>query len=315
MRKIHLILSISILFLFSCSNISKNKNKNKTQKQQAFVFDMKQMFTENENDMTFPLWFNQELIREKSIKNVVRKIYSSSKDSTIENQTPKEVRIYSFDTSGRVMTVNIEQFYEYMNLGSVMFSYKNEQDDFGYSNPSIKSSKENELVEQFQIFNKVEYSEKYLVYKSESTGDYKFYMLFKENWGALSLDSILSPTKHDLVVLGSPLVPVNSFHMENTVNQTKKTSLKYLKKGQFIGFEKDNFPFTTKRTINYSKNGMCMGFVDSTFNDRDFLLKRTTNFEYDKDLPGRLVNSRLSSPNGESYREIETFEYTFFEEE
>jgi len=275
---------------------------------------MKQMFTESENEMAFPIWFNQELIHDKRIKSVTRKMYASSNDSTIENQAPKEIRVYSFDTSGQVKNVSIEQYYEYMNLGSVEFKYKKELDDFGYSKPNVYQEKENDLLEQFQLFNKVEYSDKYLVYKSESTGDYKFYMLFKENWGALSLDSILSPTAKDLVVLGSPTLPVKSFFIENTVNQAEKTTMRYSKKGQFLAFEKESYPFTKKRAINYSEKRICEGFIDSTFNDNAFLLKRTSSFEFEKELPIRLVHSRMSGSNGESYREIETFEYTFFEE-
>ena len=314
MRKNQLILSFSILFLLSCSNISKDKSKSKNQKYQALVFDMKKMFTENENDVAFPLWFNQELIKEKKIKSITRKMYASSKDSTLENQVPKEIRVYNFDTSAQIRTVNIEQFYEYMNLGSVEFKYLNEQDPFGYSMPSVNQLTENDLLEQFDIFTKVEYSDKFLVYKSESTGDYKFHMLFKENWGALSLDSILSPTNKDLVVLGSPTKPVKSFYMENTVNQAKKTTLNYSKKGQFLAFEKEDYPFKIKRTLDYDENGLCMGFIDSTFNDNSFLFKKTTVFEFEKELPSRLVHFRLSNPDGESYREIETFEYTYLEE-
>jgi len=314
MQKSHFILPVLIVILFSCSNVSKNKKKRNGMNYQSFVFDMKQMFTENENDITFPIWFNQELVSEKGIKQITRKMYSSSKDSTVENLSPKEVRRYTFDTNGLVIDVEIEQYYEYMSLGSVQFHYKNEQDEHGFSKPIISTGKEDDLLEQFQLYTKVEYSEKYLVYKSESTGDYKFYMLFKESWGALSLDSILSPTAEDLVVLGSPETPVNSFYMENTVNQAAKKIFKYSEKGHFLAFEKDNFPFTKNRTINYNKKGTCVGFVDSTFNHNVFLLRRTSSFEFNKELPTQLVHSRLSGANGEAYREIESFEYTLFED-
>ena len=314
MQKNIIILPVFALILFSCSYVSKNKKKRNKIIHQSFVFDMKQMFTENENDITFPIWFNQGLIREKRIKQVTRKMYGSSKDSTIENLTPKEVRHYTFDTSGRVIDIQIEQFYEYISLGAVQFNYQNDQDEYGFSKPEVITGEENDLLEQFQLYAKIEYSEKYLVYKSEATGDYKFHMLFKEGWGALSLDSILSPTPADLVVLGPPGTPVNSFYMENTVNQAKKTSFKYSKKGHFLGFEKDNFPFAKSRTISYNDLGACVGFVDSTFNDNVFLLRRTSTFDFSDELPSRLVHARLSGVMGEPYREIETFQYTLFQD-
>lgn len=272
------------------------------------------MFTDNENDMMFPNWFNQTIIQSKGIKKITRNLYESSKDSTLENLSPREIRTYQFDTSGRVLSVCVEQFYEYMNLGEILFTYNSSPDEFGFTNPTIKEENEGDLLEQFQLFEKIEYGEKFLVYKSQSSGNYKFHMLYKDNWGALSLDSILSPTSQDLIVLGWPMKPEQSFYMENTVNQAHKKTYIYSKKGQFLKLKEENFPFRKQRSINYDNNGFCTGFVDSTFNDRKFLLRKNSSFMFDNKLPSQLIHTRSSAKTGLSHQEIETFQYSYFQE-
>ncbi len=302
-----------LTLLFSCSEIKKKKSKEKEIVHQEFIFNMIHFSTEDEKNMSFPNWFNENLIQQKNIQSISRKIYPSSQNNNPEELTPKETRDYFFDTDGSLTTVHLQQFYEYITIADIHFSYKTLKDEYGFSPVRLKFDKNEsneEALEQFFIYDKTEYQKNYLVYQEIKTGDYRFYMLKKEYWGTLSVDSIFNPNPQDLIFFGKPTAPRKSYYVENKVNESDIILYHYAKDGYPEEIKTEKFPFQYKRSFIYNEEGKCSGFIDSTFSNNEFLTRRNSSFIFKDDLPIEVIHESMS--NNKLFIQIETFEYEFF---
>ncbi|MBL1279470.1 MAG: hypothetical protein COA33_004325 [Fluviicola sp.] len=306
--------SFFILLLFSCSEGEEKTLRLTKKKYQPFIINLAQTFSENETNMSFPTWFADSLIKENKVRKITHYIYPHT-SNTSEESIPKESKIYSFNEEGEVQKVEIAQFYEYITVGSLVFDYSAKKDQYGYSPVSFKrqdKDMDSDFEEQYAIYKKVEYSEKFLVYQNEESGDYLFYMLHRKNWGALSVDSILSPTPSDRIIFGSPKKRVKSYQVENTVNEFNAIEYSYDKSKRYpVEITSEHFPFRTKRTIEYDENGLCSGFIDSTFSGTKYLTRRHSQFVYQDGLPVKLVHESKSNNAEQGFIQIEEFEYYY----
>lgn len=301
------ILPAILIFLISCNAIRKKRRHEKTRPVQTFIFNMESVFTDAEQNVSFPIWFNDSIIKNNKIKRVVRNIYPIGNPD--KYTSPKETRLYDFNEQGGLISVSIKKFYDNMTVEDVTFIYSSVKDEMGYSDVKIVNG-EHQIEDEgdYTIHLKEEYSDKYLVYSNENTGDYLFYMLNKKNWGALSIDSILHPTPADLIVLGSTFKPLKMYRVHNTVSESNVVDLSYNKNGRVIeriSFEK--YPFYYKRYISYSDNGYCTGFIDSTFSSDRYLTRTKNTFQTNnKNLPIKLTKKK---PGGSG---AEIFQYEYY---
>jgi len=275
---------------------------------------MTHSFSENERNMSFPNWFDEDFIQKKNIKSIRRKLFPSSHHNNPEELNPKEWKTYYFDTDGSLKSINITQFYEYITVADINFEYKTLKDDYGYSPVQLvyeKNENNNEAIDQFNVYDKVDYQKNYLVYQNAKTGDYRFYMLKKEYWGTLSVDSIFDPNPQDIIVFGSPLSPRKEYFVENKVNESNIVFTHYSPQGFPIEIKSEKFPFQYKRTIIYDKAGNCNGFIDSTFSNNEYLTRRNSHFILENGLPVELIHE--SKSNNKLFIQVETFDYDFFQ--
>lgn len=269
---------------------------------------MEHMFSDSEQNVSFPIWFNDSVIKDNKIKRITRNIYPISSEDDLA--APKEIRLYDFDEQGGLLSVSIKKFYDNMIVEDVTFKYSDVKDEMGYSDVEILEG-EHQIDEggDYSIYNKEQYLEKFLVYSNANTSNYLFYMLNKKNWGALSVDSILRPTPNDQIVLGSTFKPHKMYQVHNTVSESNVVDLVYSNEGQVINsisFEK--YPFYYKRYISYSDKGYCTGFVDSTFTSDQFLMRAESTFKMNENrLPTKLAQKK---PGGGG---AEIFEYEYYE--
>jgi hypothetical protein len=119
-------------------------------------------------------------------------------------------------------------------------------------------------------------------------------MLNKKYWGPLSIDSILGPMPKDIIVLGSPYVPAKQYSVENKVYENNVINYVYDKKTQIVkSINRQEYPFDLRRTLVYSKNGICEGYIDSTFSGDLFLTRTVAKMDLDKNnKPLRIVNRK-----------------------
>ncbi len=315
MKTIILSLLILPILFTSCSEIRKKKKKEeKDGAYKSFIFNMTHSFSENEKNMSFPIWFDEEIIRKKNIKSIRRKIFPSGNKNNPEELNPKEKKTYFFDTDGSLKRIHIQQFYEYITVADLNFEYKVLRDEYGFSPVRIvydKNENNNEAIDQFLIYDKIEYQQNYLVYQNAKSGDYRFYMLKKEYWGTLSVDSIFDPNPQDMITFGSPILPKKEYYVENKVNESNINLFHYSSKNMPMKVRTEKFPFQYKRSIIYNKEGNCSGFIDSTFSNDEFLTRLNSSFVFHDSLPIELIHE--SKSKNKLFIQVETFEYDFFE--
>jgi hypothetical protein len=231
--------------------------------------------------------------------------------------TLKEIKTYLFNANGELLSIQIQQFYENIEVANIAFDYLSTKDENGFSTIErrrTKNTSEDEFNDQYKIYNKEDYKEKFLVYTNEQSGDYLFYLLKRKNWGAVSVDSILQPTPEDIVALGTTFYPKKIYQVENTVNEFNVVKYTYDKSNRFIKeILYNDYPFRKKRTILYGQSGLCKGYVDSTYTDDKFLKRRESTFEFNKNLPTILKHVNHSNDSLTGFFQFERFEYTYFE--
>ncbi|NRA10450.1 MAG: hypothetical protein HRT57_00675 [Crocinitomicaceae bacterium] len=302
------ILLFSILTLATCTGEKKRETRTPSKPSQPFIFNMELMFSDSEQNASFPIWFDDTIVKKSGIKRMTRNIYPLVGDDEVA--MPKETRIYDFDEQGALLSVSIKKFYENMIVEDVTFNYSNVKDEMGYSDVEILKG-EHQIEEEgdYTVHNKERYLEKFLVYSNVKTGNYLFYMLDKKNWGPLTVDSILNPTPTDLIVLGSTTKPQKMYQVHNTVSETNVVDLVYKNSGEVISsisFEK--YPFYYKRYITYNNEGFCTGFIDSTFSADQYLTRIKSTFQINENqLPEKLIQKKSGEGN------YEIFEYDFYE--
>lgn len=295
--------------LTACNAEKKKEARQSSKPSESFIFNMELMFSSSEQNASFPVWFDDTIVKVSGVKTMTRNIYPLVNEG--EDPMPKETRLYNFDEQGGLLSVSIKKFYENMIVQDITFKYPNIKDNMGYSDVEILNGEEQiEDEGDYTIHSKEKYLKKALVYSNVNTGNYLFYMLNKKNWGALTVDSILNPTPDDLIVLGSTRKPQKIYQVHNTVSETNVVDFDYNNNGEVINsifFEK--YPFYYKRHITYNDKGFCIGFIDSTFSANQYLNRIVSSFEMNKkQLPEKLVQKK---PGGGSY---EVYEYEYYED-
>ena len=136
-------------------------------------------------------------------------------------------------------------------------------------------------------------------------------MLDKKNWGTLSIDSILNPSSDDIVILGSPKMPHRKFQVENLVNESNVVEISYNSSDLISKTSFEKYPFYIYRDLEYNKDGICTGYIDSTFNSEQYLMHYRTSFEYNETGLPIIIHTRTE--DRKDYSEYEKIEYEYFE--
>jgi hypothetical protein len=279
-----------------------------------FIINVQHYFSEAELNMSFPIWFDDSLIATNNIKSITRSTFTSSTQSEINFDTPREIKRYYFNDNGQIVKVDFEQYYENVQVGKNTFIYNGERDSMGFAHVEMTNADYDETQDNFNIHLKEKYEEKYLAYKNVDSGNYLFCMLRENSWGPLSVDSIINPTQNDIIILGNPIKPEKQYQVKNVVNEFNVIDYGYDRskinpKEIFSG----EYPFNYKRSVLYGKEGVCIGFIDSTFSDQKFLTSRLSTFEMKDNLPSLVIHKKKASMSEECYFQYEKLEYDFYQ--
>lgn len=272
---------------------------------------MQNCFSDQENFLSFPLWFNDSILEAEKIRSVTRKFFIIP-DSTSEVAL-KMARIYEFNKFHELSALSITEYYENQVISEQILEYCSPKDSYGYA--CVKAKSEGYFPEYYIIHEKYNYSKKFLAYRNASSGNFLFYLLNEKNWGVLSVDTILQASENDLVSYGTPKHPKRIFQVQNTVNEFNVSEYNYfpsVNEPEEIIF--NSYPFRKKRSFIYESNGKCMGFVDSTFSSEHYLSRIVSEMSYkNKVLPESVVYTHFSKDNKVVMRQFEKFSYTFYE--
>lgn len=308
-------LLISTVFIASCSEDKTRLFRRGSYATKDFVLEMQHFFSDSEDNMSFPVWFEDSLIRMNKVKSIHRKIYNLNGEEG-DLASLKTEKHYEFDQSGRITSVQISEYYEGQKVSDVTFQYLGVKDGYGFQKVTMtRMNKLNDDLTGYQLYNKEQTASNFMAYVNSENGNYLFFLPNEKHWGTLSVDSILGPTPEDFVVFGTPKRPSKRYHVANRVNESDVRLVEYVKKSENpseIKFELE--PFEYKRNIEYDRQGNCRGFIDSTFSMDRYLMRRTSKFGFNENkLPSSVTHSSARSDNNDKNTQIETFEYTYYD--
>ncbi len=289
----------------SCSEIKRRRKLAKGPAIQAFVFKTDYFLSDPDHQISFPAWFNDTIVRNKKMREITHKTFVKNADGDHELKIAK---CFTFDDQGKLLRLDRKRYYENFVVENVTFLYTSEMDPMGYVPVKIVDSLHPKEASEYDFYLKESYNREYLVYTNSLTGDFLFCVLDPKLCGIVSVDSLFHPTPQDLIVYGKPSQRKKQFLIENLVTEKSSITFDYFKNSKELQrIERDNYPFYITKDALLSTEGRCLGFVDSTFSGGDYLNRTVRKFQFDKDLPIKLVHEGM---RGGTY---ETFEYSYFE--
>lgn len=293
------------LSLMGCSEIERRRKRSKTPEIQSFIFKTNYFLSGQDLHLSFPNWFNDSIVQEKKVRSIVHRTYVKGSEDIDEL---KESKHFFFNEAGQLTSMQRKRYYENFVVENVLFNYSSDRDLAGYVAVEIIDSLHPNEETEYDYYVKESYHPEYLVYTNSNTGDYLFCVLDSKLCGIVAVDSLFHPTPQDVIVYGVPSRRKKQFKIENLVKETQTVDYTYFKNSRELQrIKRDNYPFYITKDVLLSKNGKCIGFVDSTFSGEKYLNKSLRKFHFNKGLPSRMSHQGMRSGT------YETFEYTFYE--
>ena len=310
------------LFLASCSEGKKeDSSEEQSISPKPFVLNMQHFFTQSENFMSLPVWFEDSVIRSEKIFRLTRNIYHVSLNNVDESGSEdldlREVREYYFDRAGHTDSIRIEYFYDDHKIGIVTFHYPDESDQFGYHEKVVRILKipgDGGLTPQelpFILLGTRWSSGKFLSYKDQGRWTRYHFMLDKKNFGPLSVDSVIHPGPDDFVFLGKPEKPQKMYQVINKVHERNVHLYTYFEgNGPLRTYIRHDYPFEIRRNVVYNSGGICTGYIDSTLSDKTYLSRTKSIFKLNnRNLPEKLERVKQNQESKTSLVSVEKYVY------
>lgn len=274
-----------------------------------------------ENELNFPLWFEDSLVKAHDIYKITKRIFKEEElDSNGFFAIPNEKIEYYFDPNGYVDQLVIYSYLDDREISRANFIYEGNMLASGYRKvralPLITLQKKNvkdefatdfflDVTNQYSLYTFKSKQKKYLLFFDEEKKNNVFVMKQEKYWGPLSIDSILHPQATDWVILGSIRKPQKRFQVENTVNYSNVYKYEYWKSGMIKARIKEIYPFTYKRSYIYKQNNDWEKYIDSTFSENEFLMRSVHKIVYDEyGRPSEIIHVREQQEGASStYRE------------
>ena len=318
-----------IFLLFACN--SANEKQTHTQPPQ----DKKQwinplFFNENfESELSFPLWFNDSLIKVNRISKITKRIFpriigDTGATNFLGEAMPREKREYYFDKDGKVTYLIIYYYFDNREIARSSFIYQGKSDKLGFRNVTqgiFKHLSDTDTTNDFTTDVQSEREYNYVIhrfwynkskascYEDIETHDRIHFLKQKKYWGALSVDSILNPGSNDWVIWGTPKKPFKRYKVENTVKEKDVYLYKYHTTGVLKERIMEDYPFEIKRSYQYNRKNQWISYIDSTISENNFITRTVNNFEYDAFGKPIYLKHTKENASGSAYIYLETFRF------
>ena len=286
-------------------------------------------FNDNfEAELSFPLWFDDSLIRSSNIYKITKRIFPRIIDDTNSissiEKMPREKREYYFDASGKVLYLVIYYYYDDREIARSSFIYQGKMDRNGFRNvaPDIfKHLSDADSINDFSTDFQSEREYNYVIYRfwynkpkatcyeDIETNDRIYFLKQKKYWSPLSVDSILKPAINDWVVWGTPKKPFKRYKVENKVKEKEVYLYNYWPTGVLKERIIEDYPFEIKRSYLYNKKNQWISYIDSTFSENNFITRTVHHFEYDHTGKPIFLKHKKENSAGEASYYLETFSY------
>jgi hypothetical protein len=262
--------------------------------------------------INFPFWFNDSIIRKNNIESFELLTYGSSADEiSNEKKFPKKSVHFHFNKNGHLVYIQQTNFSEGIIISHQTFEIiesnkppyhgvKRLNNTYGIENRSY-------LIIPFR------YKPNVLQFDNNQKGERLHYIANEKLSGALSVDSIASPTPNDWVIIGTPERPIKRYRVRNKVSESAVTHYTYRAGNLPNTTTNEDFPFNKKRTYNYSKNGLFSGYTDSTFIDNTFVTRNLNIVHYNKiGLPISILHKKDHVEGTAKYISKDVIRYNYF---
>jgi len=314
-RAIYTMFFACCLLLFSCNQQGERvRLKGKQENGKPFIFRMHQFFSPAEFEVNFPLWFEDTIVSNKGIAVLKRSIYLVTGDGEEDAQL-RESRNYFFNRKGKLDSMSVHYFFDDQTIGKVHFKWEGEPDPMGYrrllSFGGTKDFLDNESA--FIQFEAIRSGKNAYCYQASNYR--KCFIPRRDFWGPFSVDSILKPKPEDQIVLGKARIPFKKYSVANKVHERNVQLYTYFDDGHSVRtMTRSDYPFDVKRSVIFDKDWRCIGYVDSTFSQSEFLTVTQARIFSDKrGLPVKLNKSKGGNKSPFSIVAKEEYEYIFYE--
>lgn len=310
--------------LLSCSGSGDGKFLSAKSKREKPLIRNQLLFSDFEREYSFPVWFNDSLVRKEGIRMITRKIYQRTDGLEVLDTTgsvPREIISYFFDVNGRIEKIDHRTYYDDRIINKTLFQYAK----LGSRSPfqvvkidtalhlALKEEDPDRKSDLFYLYKVKEENKDFQVYENLRTGDKLIVVSNKNLHSPLIIDKTFHPNPKDWIVLGSLTRPMKKYNVSNKVRESNVQQYVY-KKGAIKKISKSEYPFKTERTFVYNLKGFCAGYIDSVFSDQSYLTRIKTSFELnDFSAPKAIVHRKINPNDTGGFTYVEGFEYEFYE--
>lgn len=306
-----LIFAISIV---SCNSNSRNDlDDEKSSVVQHSILNLAQIYSENERSISFPVFFNDSIVKLRSISSIERRFYFSSSDTFLRNEgelgSDKSFK-YEFDANGLLKKLTVKNHYDYKTISGIGILYSNYQPKTGYAETAYEEKAQTSDF-HFNRYSLEKTTKNLYTYKNLVDGSNLFIVPNPSHWKPLVIDTMCRPKKEDLIVWGSMKKPMKIYQVNNLVEENNVREFNYYK-GILKSIEWTDDPFKIVRTIFYNQNGVCHKFIDSTFSMGGFVSTSRYEIRLQDDLPIEVFKT-LTSSSGDRIVFKESYSYNYFE--
>jgi len=251
------------------------------------IFNLATYFGDAEQNISFPTWFNDSIVKSRKIVQISRSIFGQ--DESFNNgeliQIPSRKYNYSFNRNGNLTGFSLVNYYDNRKLNEIAIYFSNHDSKTGFSDARIESKDTVSVNEfRFQKMMKVKQTKNVLIFKDQLTSSRLFIIHNNDFWKPLAVDSICKPDAKDRIIWGAYSSPTKKYFVQNMVEESDVRNYSY-KKGVLKNIEWKDDPFEIRRTFNYSKEGYCRSFIDSTFGMGTFISATKYQFKLKDGLP------------------------------
>jgi hypothetical protein len=323
-----LICGFAVFLLFGCSSNPSNETDIESPKKRAQWINPLIFNTDLDNQLSFPIWFDDSLIRVHQIAKITRRIYGSFEtedvDSALIRKTfPREKREFYFDVNGFVDRIVIYSYYDDREIARSSYFYTGNMDNNGFRLAQKISSKQivskyEEVVflgDEIQQANPISTcyllgkTKKFFAYQNQDRKETIFSLRESKFWNPLSVDSILKPQPSDWIVFGNLKKPHKRYRVKNTVLESDVHKYTYFNTGILKAISINKDAFNIKRDFQYANSGAWIAYTDSTFAEQYFIHRTVSTFNFDSlQRPIEIRHSRQKN-NKEKLIYLESFRF------
>lgn len=310
-----------LLTLLSCSdNPRVTFNVASTNpKYQTPLFNLNNLFSEDEKTLSFPIWFNDSIVKVNNISVIHRKTFDVKNNNKSTDSLLNEEKIYSFFEDGLLARLTINNYYDLQKISSYNVQYENKRDQFGYQfarlTPHLLNMNEmNEDEYAYKLYNRIESSKTFYAYKIQNKNKHIYIIDNPLLHGALKVDSLVKPNPHDAIILGNTFYPLKKYKVKNLLKEIESRTYEYSKDNpkQILTITRKKYPFLSKRDFIYSDKGFVDQYIDSIFSDQFYVSRTVSTIQYNLDkIPVKVMHQKENQLGDTLVNSFETFSYTF----